>query len=438
MEHLFRLQQRRTDVKTEIAAGFTTYCSMIYLVGVIVPMLSETGMEETAVFTSVLFASGVGCIIMGLLANYPVALAPGLGITALFSSTVCGKMGYSWQAGLSAVFITGIAFLLLAVTGARKTIMLSIPSHLKNAISAGIGCFLTFIGLKNSGIIVSDSHNLVGLGKIYNAEVLVSLFGLVVLLGLITSNTKFPILKGMIITMIVGLVLGNFCNSPGLPRFSTESAFFGFSWSNFGAFSEGFSELFSSVDVVVVFISILFVDFFDTTGTLIAVITRAKFPIINGEPENLDRALASDALGSIVGAVLGSPSINSYIESETGITAGGRSGLTSITTGILFMVSVFLYPVFNLMTVCVTSPVLIIVGSLMVRQFGKINWHDYMEAVSGFATIIMMVLTYSIADGIAFGFIIYGLTALFSRRYQEVSPLMWAMIGLFCIYFLMI
>jgi AGZA family xanthine/uracil permease-like MFS transporter len=187
-----------------------------------------------------------------------------------------------------------------------------------------------------------------------------------------------------------------------------------------------------------VFISILFVDFFDTTGTLIAVITRAKFPIINGEPENLDRALASDALGSIVGAVLGSPSINSYIESETGITAGGRSGLTSITTGILFMVSVFLYPVFNLMTVCVTSPVLIIVGSLMVRQFGKINWHDYMEAVSGFATIIMMVLTYSIADGIAFGFIIYGLTALFSRRYQEVSPLMWAMIGLFCIYFLMI
>jgi AGZA family xanthine/uracil permease-like MFS transporter len=207
---------------------------------------------------------------------------------------------------------------------------------------------------------------------------------------------------------------------------------------NFGAFAGGFRELFSSVNVIAVVISILFVDFFDTTGTLIAVITRSQFPTVNGEPENIDRALASDALGSVVGAVLGTTSINSYIESETGIAVGGRTGLAAITTGILFLASVFLYPIFNLMTVCVTAPVLIVVGSMMVRHFAQIDWHDYTEAVSSFATIIMMVLTYSIADGIAFGFIIYGLSALFSKRYREVSPLMWGMIGMFCIYFLMI
>jgi AGZA family xanthine/uracil permease-like MFS transporter len=438
MEHLFRLKQRRTDIKTELAAGFTTYCSMIYLVSIIVSMMCETGMNEMAVFTSVLFASGVSCMIMGLMANYPVALAPGLGVTALFSVTICGKMGYSWQAGLCAVFVAGIAFVILALSGARKMIMMSIPGHLKNAISAGIGCFLAFTGLKNSGIIIRDSQNIVGLGKIYNIEVMVSLFGLVVLLGLIISRKKFPIIKGMLATMLVGLILSFFSDSSGLPRFSTDLSFFGISWMNFGAFAGGFRELFSSVNVIAVVISILFVDFFDTTGTLIAVITRSQFPTVNGEPENIDRALASDALGSVVGAVLGTTSINSYIESETGIAVGGRTGLAAITTGILFLASVFLYPIFNLMTVCVTAPVLIVVGSMMVRHFAQIDWHDYTEAVSSFATIIMMVLTYSIADGIAFGFIIYGLSALFSKRYREVSPLMWGMIGMFCIYFLMI
>jgi AGZA family xanthine/uracil permease-like MFS transporter len=226
MEHLFRLKQRRTDIKTELAAGFTTYCSMIYLVSIIVSMMCETGMNEMAVFTSVLFASGVSCMIMGLMANYPVALAPGLGVTALFSVTICGKMGYSWQAGLCAVFVAGIAFVILALSGARKMIMMSIPGHLKNAISAGIGCFLAFTGLKNSGIIISDSQNIVGLGKIYNIEVMVSLFGLVVLLGLIISRKKFPIIKGMLATMVVGLILSFFSDSSGLPRFSTDLSFF--------------------------------------------------------------------------------------------------------------------------------------------------------------------------------------------------------------------
>lgn len=438
MEQLFRLKQRRTNIKTEIAAGVATYFSLLYIISVIVAMMTEAGIKEEAAFSSVVFSSGIGCIIMGLLANYPVALAPSLGVTALFSSTICGRMGYSWQAGLAAVFVEGILFLLIALTGVRKEIMLSIPSHLKNAISAGIGFFLAFIGLKNCGIIVSDEHNFVALGKIFDAEVMVSILGIVILLLLIIRKIKFPIIKGMAATAVIGLIVSFFSDSAHLPRIPHGNFFLQLTDANFGAYTTGFFELFSSLNVVTIVISILFVDFFDTTGTLIAVISRSKLPTVNGEPENLDRALMSDALGTMVGAVLGATSVSSYVESEAGIETGGRTGLTAVTTGILFLFSIFLYPIFSLMTVCVTSPVLVIVGSLMVHQFAKIDWGNYTEAVSSFATVIMMLLTYSIADGIAFGFIIYGLASLFHGRYKDVSPLMWVMIGLFAIYFLLI
>ncbi|MEE1312895.1 MAG: NCS2 family permease [Lachnospiraceae bacterium] len=438
MEHLFRLTERKTDVRTEIMAGITTYFAMIYVISIIVAMMTETGMPEEAAYTSVLFASGMGCIIMGLLANYPVALAPSLGVTALFSSTLCGRMGYSWQAGLCAIFIAGIFLLLITATRVRKAILMAIPTHLRNAISAGIGFFLTFVGLKNCGIIVNSEQNLVALGKIFHAEVIVSIFGIVVLLALFIRKNKFPMILGMLITAFVGLIAGLFSNNPGLPRIPESFSLFQASTANFGAFVSGFQELFSSPNVILVFISILFVDFFDTTGTLIAVINRSKFPTIDGESENFNRAFVADALGSIVGAVLGTTSVSSYMESETGIESGGRTGLTAVTAGVLFLISVFLYPIFSLMTVCVTSPVLILVGSMMIRQFAQIDWRDFVEAVSSFTTVIMMVLTYSIADGIAFGFIIYGLTALFNGRYKEVTPLMWVMVGMFSIYFLLI
>lgn len=438
MEQLFRFKQRRTNIKTEIAAGIAVYFSLIYIISIIVAMMSDAGMKEEAAFTSVVFSSGIGCIIMGLLANYPIALAPSLGVTALFSSTICERMGYSWQAGLCAVFVEGFLFLLLALTGARKQIMLSIPNHLKNAISVGIGFFLTFIGLKNCGIIVNDEQNFVALGKIFDSEVMVSIFGIVILLLFIIRKVKFPIIKGMALTVVVGLIVGLFSDHANLPRIPHGLSFLEVSGAHFGAFTTGFSELFSSLNVITIVISILFVDFFDTTGTLIAVISRSKLPVIDGEPENLDRALISDALSTMVGSVLGATSISSYIESEAGIETGGRTGLTAITTGVLFLISVFLYPIFSLMTACVTSPVLIIVGSLMVRQFAKIDWNNYTEAISSFATVIMMLLTYSIADGIAFGFIIFGLASLFHGRYKDVSPLMWTMIGMFTIYFLLI
>ena len=415
MEHLFQLKQRKTNIRTEIAAGLTTYCSIIYIVSVLITMLSLTGMKDTAVFSSVLVSSGIGCIIMGLLSNYPIALAPSLGVTALFVTTICGRFGYSWRAGLAAVFIAGILFLILALTGVRGAIMHAIPAHLKCAISGGTGCFLTFIGLKNSAIIVSNEQTLVTLGKIYDPEVFVTLFGIVIL-----------------------LFLSFFSDSAGLPSFSSELLFVPNLELNFGALTMGFRELFSSVNIIVIFISIIFVDFFETTGTLIAVISHAKLPTVDGEPENVNRAMAADALASIVGAVIGTPSVSTYIESEAGIEIGGRTGLTAVTTGILLLFSIFLYPVFGLMTECVTSPILILVGAAMIRQFSKIDWNDPVEGLSSFATIIMMILTYSIADGIAFGFIIYGLTALFSGRYKEVTGLMWAMIGMFCIYFLMI
>lgn len=438
MEHLFQLKQRKTNIRTEIAAGLTTYCSIIYIVSVLITMLSLTGMKDTAVFSSVLVSSGIGCIIMGLLSNYPIALAPSLGVTALFVTTICGRLGYSWRAGLTAVFIAGILFLILALTGVRGAIMHAIPAYLKCAISGGTGCFLTFIGLKNSAIIVSNEQTLVTLGKIYDPEVFVTLFGIVILLFLSVRGHKFFILKGMAATTVVGLIMSFFSDSAGLPSFSSELLFVPNLELNFGALTMGFRELFSSVNIIVIFISIIFVDFFETTGTLIAVISHAKLPTVDGEPENVNRAMAADALASIVGAVIGTPSVSTYIESEAGIEIGGRTGLTAVTTGILLLFSIFLYPVFGLMTECVTSPILILVGAAMIRQFSKIDWNDPVEGLSSFATIIMMILTYSIADGIAFGFIIYGLTALFSGRYKEVTGLMWAMIGMFCIYFLMI
>ena len=438
MEHLFRLRERNTDRKTEIIAGITTYFSMIYVISIIVAMLSETGIQEEAAYTSVLLSSGIGCIIMGLLANYPVGMAPSLGVTALFTSTVCGKMGYSWQAGLSAIFIAGIVLLIIALTGVRKAIIKAIPEHLKTAINVGIGFYLAFIGLKNCGIIVSDSRTLVTLGKIFHTEVLVSILGIVLLLGLVIRGQKFPIILGMAGTAAIGIIVSFFSDSTALPQIPHTLSIFQSSAGSFGGFVGGFGELFSSADVVVVVLMIVFVEFFDTTGTLLAVINRVKLPTIQGEPENLKRALASDALGSIVGAVLGSTPISSYAESETGIASGGRTGLTAITTGVLFLISVLLYPIFSLMTVCVTSPVLVIVGTMMAKQMAYIDWKDYVQAVSGFATILMIVLTCSIADGIAFGFIIYGIAALFSKRYKEVSPLLWAMIVLFGIYFLLI
>ncbi len=438
MEHLFRLKERNTNVKTEIAAGATTYFAMIYVVSIIVTMMMDTGMPEEAAYTSVLLASGLGCMLMGLLANYPVGLAPSLGVTALFSSTLCGRMGYSWQAGLCAVFLVGIIMLPIAVTGIRTAILRAIPAHLKNAISAGIGFFLTFVGLKNCGIIVNSEQNYVALGKIFSAEVLVSLFGIIIMLALIIKWKKFPMIFGMLGTTVIGLIVGLFSDNPGLPRVPESFSLLQASGANFGAFVSGFGELFSSPNVIIIILSILFVDFFDTAGTLIAVISRAKLPTVNGEPENINRALSADALGSIVGAVAGTTSVSSYMESETGIESGGRTGLTAVTTGVLFLISIFLYPIFSLLTVCVTSPVLILVGSLMVRQFAKIDWRDYVEAVSSFTTVIMMTLTYSIADGIAFGFIVYGLASLFSNRYKEVSPLMWIMIGMFTIYFILI
>lgn len=243
---------------------------------------------------------------------------------------------------------------------------------------------------------------------------------------------------GMLATAALGLIVGFFSNNPGLPRIPESFSLLQISGANFGAFVAGFRELFSSPNVIMILSSILFVDFFDTTGTLIAVISRSKFPTVHGEPENINRALAADAMGSIVGAVVGTTSVSSYMESETGIESGGRTGMTAVTTGILFFISMFLYPIFSMLTVCVTSPVLIMVGSLMVRQFAKIDWRDYVEAVSAFTTIIMMLLTYSIADGIAFGFIIYGLASLFNGKYKEVSPLMWIMIGMFIVYFLLL
>lgn len=436
LEKLFKLKEKKSDVKTELLAGLTTFLAMAYILAVNPAILSDAGMDTQAVFLATAISAAIACIIMGVLANYPVALAPGMGVNALFTYTVVLTMGYSWQAALASVFVSGIIFLAISVTNLRQYVINSIPKQLKQAIGAGIGFFIAFIGLKNAGIVVGDSSTFVALGSLTDPAVLLAVVGILLTVFLVVKKVPCAVFVGMLITAIIGLVLG-FTGIEGMPMLPEQMVNTSFEISTFGSFASGLSELFSNpFNCFIIIFSFLFVDFFDTAGTLISVGNSCGLVNEDGELENCEKALLSDAIGTVVGAVLGTSTVTSFVESTSGVGVGGRTGLTAVTTGILFSLSVFISPlILSIATNSVTAPALVVVGIMMAQQLGGIDWNDFVYSSSGFVTIIAMVLTYSISNGIALGFITYGIAMIANGKIKEVNKIIWILDIIFIFYF---
>lgn len=455
IKSFFKLEERGTKISTELIAGLTTFLAMAYILPVNSFMLSSAGVPLGGVFFATAIAAAIATLVMGFLANLPVALAPGMGLNAFFTYTLVFTYGLSWQASLAAVFVSGFLFFLISVTGLRKIIINSIPVGLKFAIGAGIGFFITFIGLKNAGIIVSNPATLVGMGDFSHPAVLLAVFGIVLVVALYSMGNRFALIIAIAATAVVGMVLGLFDTSwahlmPSLdldnPVFTLSAVFEGAGETFFAAFS-GFGDLFKHPEVFGIIFTLLFVDFFDTAGTLIAVGNQGGLLDDNGELKGSGKALLADSIGTMTGALLGTSNVTSYIESATGIEQGGRTGLTSVTVAVLFILSVFAYPllsvvngVFDVETGLFYSPVtamaLVMVGALMVGQLKEIDWTDKAIVIPAFLTIIFMILAFSINQGIAVGFIFYPIVMVAQGRAKEVNKMMYALGVLFLISFI--
>lgn len=433
LEKIFKLKEKGTTVRTEILAGVTTFLAMAYILAVNPAMLGETGMSVQGVFLATAISSAVATIIMGLVANYPVALSAGMGVNALFTYTICGTMGLTFQGALACVFVSGIIFLIISVTGLRKMIINAIPAQLKLAIGAGIGFFIAFIGLKNAGIIISNPSTFVGLGDFTAPSVVLAIFGILITILLLSRKVPAAVFYGLLITAIAGIVAG-LCGIEGMPTLPTAVISTDFDFSLIGAFSSGMNDLLSHPSCIVAIFSLLFVDFFDTAGTLVAVANRANLIDDNGELENVNKALLADSIGTVFGATMGTSTVTSFVESTSGVEVGGRTGLTAITTGVLFLLSVFFSPLLVAVTSAVTAPALVVVGILMAQQLKGIDWDNFVYAASGFMTVLFMILAYSISDGIAIGFITYALTMVGVGKTKEVKPIVWILVAFFVVF----
>ncbi len=440
LEKIFNLSKKNTNVKTEIIAGLTTFLAMAYILAVNPGMLSATGMSMQSVFMATALSSGFASILMGVLSNYPVALAPGMGVNALFTYTVCLTYGYSWEAALATVFVSGLLFVVISVTGLRKMIINAIPKNMKLAIGAGIGFFIAFIGFVNGGIVVADASTLVALGNFKDPAVLLAILGLLLTIVLMAKNVNGAVFIGIILTTAIGIVmrmLGLEGICAALPALPTGIVSIDMDFSTVGAFTKGFSDMLSQPSLPLVLFSFLFVDFFDTAGTLVAVGNNIGLVNEKGEMENIEKALLADSVGTVVGAALGTSTVTSFVESGSGVAAGGRTGLTAVTTGVCFLMAVFFYPVLSVVTSQVTAPALIVVGVLMAQQLKEIDWPDFTTAVPAFLTVIIMVLGYSISDGIAFGFIAYTVAKLAGGKAKEIQPVVYLLDLIFIVYFMM-
>ncbi len=444
----FKVRERGSTLKTELLAGLTTFLAMAYILPVNSSMLGQTGMPIAGVFFATVMASLIAAIIMGWIANYPVALAPGMGINAFFTYTVVFTYGLSWEAALAAVFISGVLFLILSLSGLRKLIIDAIPKGLKFAVAAGIGFFITFIGLTSMGVIVSNPATYVALGDLSEPAVLLGVFGLVLVIILYSMGNRFSLIIAIITTAVIGLILAQLgvSNMPSMAG-SQEGLLEGASETFFAAF-RGFPELFSTPQAAFIIFTFLFVDFFDTAGTLIAVGGRAGLMDENGELKDGNKALMADSVGTVAGSLLGTSTVTSYIESSTGIEQGGRTGLTALTVGFLFLISLFAYPIIGIFTgiedsvtgmeyAPVTSMALVMVGALMVSQLKHIDFEDKPLLISSFLTIVFMIFTYSIAEGIAVGFIFYPIAMFAAKRHKEVNPIMYALMAFFILFFIL-
>lgn len=436
LEKMFKLTEKGTNVKTEVIAGLTTFLAMAYILFVNPSILSATGMSFNGVFFATAISSAIATILMGVLANYPVALSAGMGVNAFFTYTVCFGFGYTPEAALAAVFVSGLLFLVVSVTGIRKIVINAIPKNMKLAIGAGIGFFIAFIGFANAKIIVASEATFVTLGNFKDPIVLLAVIGLFITVGLVVKKVPAAVFWGLIATSIIGLLMNFAGLAEGLPTLPSKIVSFELDTSTIGIFSKGFGELFSKPSAFMVIFSFLFVDFFDTAGTLVAVGNDIGLVKENGELENVEKALLSDSVGTIVGAGLGTSTVTSFVESGSGVAAGGRTGLTAVTTGVLFILSIFFSPILSVVTSAVTAPALIVVGIFMSQQLKGVEWDDISVAAPAFLTIVTMILTYSISDGIAVGFLFYTVSMIFAGKSKEIVPVIYVLDLIFLIYFI--
>ncbi|MDU4447116.1 MAG: NCS2 family permease [Anaerococcus vaginalis] len=427
-EKIFRLKEKKTNVKTEIMAGITTFMTMSYILAVNPQILGDAGMDKGAVFTATIIASIIAILIMALYANLPFALAPGMGLNAFFTYTVVMTMGKSWEFALAAVFIEGIIFILLTFFNVREAIFNAIPRSLKTAVSVGIGLFIALIGLLNSTVIVKNDVGL-GLGNLVSKESFIFFIGLLIMAVLTARKTKGALLIGIVISTIIALFTGVSKLPEGgiiqLPPSLSPIAF-----------KLDFSSIFSLEMFSVVF-AFLFVDLFDTVGTLTGVATKAKMLDENGELPNAGRALFADSVGTTIGALLGTSTVTTFVESATGVAEGGRTGLTALSTGFCFFLSIFFYPLITIIPAQATAAALVMVGLFMIDSIVDINFGDFTESFPAFMTIIMMPFAYSIAEGIAFGMISYASVKLLTGKGKEVSPLVYVLALVFLLRYLL-
>ena len=445
MDKFFKLKERGTDVRTEFIAGITTFMTMAYILAVNPSILGAAGMDTGAVFTATALASAFASICMALFANLPFVLSAGMGLNAYFAYTVVLGMGYSWEVALTAVFVEGIVFILLSLTNVREAIFNAIPGGLKVAVSVGIGLFITFIGLQNAHIVV-DGSTLVGLfsfkGSIqagtFNSEgitVVLALLGILITSFLVIKNVKGNILLGILITWVLGII----CQLTGLYVPAPDAGFYSLIPSGIVSapaslaptlFKMDFSVI-GSLNFLVVVFAFLFVDIFDTLGTLIGCATKADMLDKDGKLPGIKGALMADAVGTTVGACFGTSTITTFVESSSGIAEGGRTGLTSIVSGALFLLALFFSPIFLAIPSFATAPALVVVGFFMMQQVAKIAWNDMLEAIPAFICIFAMPFMYSISEGIAFGVISYVVLHAAAGKAKKITPLMWVLAVLF-------
>lgn len=454
-EKFFKLKENGTDVKTEVIAGLTTFMTMAYILAVNPNILSVAGMDKQALLIATALAAFVGTVLMALLANYPFALAPGLGLNAYFAYTVCGTMGYHWTIALAAVFVEGIIFIILSVTSVREAIFNAIPMTLKSAVSVGIGLFVAFIGLQDAKLIVNSDSTLVTYqtfkGETFHSVgvgAILALVGVFITAILLIKNVKGGILIGIIATWVLGMICeacGIYVPDPAAGMYSTiPSSIVSF---DFTPFKETFGAVFRAdfhsiklVDFIVVMFAFLFVDMFDTIGTLIGVSSKANMLDENGKLPRIKPALLSDAIATCVGAVFGTSTTTTFVESASGVTAGGRTGLTSIVTAVLFLLSIVFSPLFLTIPSFAIAPALIIVGFYMMGAVAKINFEDMSDAIPAFLCIVAMPLAYSISEGISVGVISWTLVNLVTGKAKEkkISIVMYVLTVLFILKYILL
>lgn len=430
LEKVFRLRENGTTVRTEVAAGITTFMTMSYIIFVNPSIVSETGMPFQAVLIATCLASAITCLLMAFLANYPFALAPGMGLNAYFTYSVVLGMGVPWQTALGAVFVSGAIFFVLSVSRVREHILHAIPESVRHGIAAGIGGFIALIGLQNAGIVVSNPATMVGLGSFRSPGTALAALGIVITGWLMARRVTGAILLGIVIVTVLGIPFGITSIPTAIIEVPTMSV-----WEPIFAKLDIMGAL--NLGLVTIVFAFLFVDMFDTLGTLTGVALQGGFLDDKGRLPRGHRAMYADSIGTMTGAVFGTPTVTTYIESATGVAAGGRTGLTTAVVALGFLVALFFGPVIGIVPAVATAPALVIVGSLMMGSVARIKWDDYTEAIPAFLALVGMPFTYSIANGIALGFVAYGALKLLSGRAREAHWIVYVLAVLFVVKFML-